>query len=73
MDFTDGNTDDNKDDDAGIMIDFLPIEKPEDLDFSGGAGEGGDDEFDYAFEGKPRDGKTHKREFVAKVMQVLNP
>ena len=31
-----------------------------------GAGEGGDDEFDYAFEGKPRDGKTHKREFVAK-------
>lgn len=25
-----------------------------------------DDEFDYAFEGKPREGKTHKREFKAK-------
>ena len=24
-----------------------------------------DDEFDYAFEGKPREGKTHKREYVA--------
>ena len=32
MDFADGKSDDNKDDDAGIMIDFLPIEKPEDLD-----------------------------------------
>ena len=32
MDFADGKNDDDNDDDAGIMIDFLPIEKPEDLD-----------------------------------------
>ncbi|QDZ19267.1 engulfment/cell motility ELMO domain-containing protein [Chloropicon primus] len=28
-------------------------------------GAGADDEFDYAFEGKPRDATTHKREYVA--------
>ncbi len=43
--------------------------EPEQAPGAGAADEaetgGGDDEFDYAFEGKPREGKTHKREYVA--------